>query len=206
LATAGFLIVGGPLILSGIHDTWRLIVFRGNFASIRAYLAESSTPWLFLWAGYFVLVVGGSAWLLWRRRNVSVVYNLDAATAHAVIADALDRLNLPWTRHDAVYFIGFGSLEPAKALGPSNLPDVTAARAVLEMMPAPALRHVTLAWSYSDGKLQQPFDTEFRRALEKVGSPENPAAGWFLGAATVLFVLLLILLALFIVFLWNLSR
>jgi hypothetical protein len=202
LATAGFLIVGGPLILSGVHDAWRRTLLRGSFAAIRDYLAQSSGPWLLLWIIYYVGVVGGACWLLWRRRAYSVVYNLDAATANKLVPDALDRHELPWSRRGSTYYVGFTG--PTSALpGSADDPVVSERQAVLEVTDAPALRHVTLYWSFDDGVRRQ-VEGELRQALEGVESPESPAGGWFLAAATVLFMVLLVVLALFMVFVWNL--
>jgi hypothetical protein len=197
LATAGFLIVGGPLALAGLRYAWRQTLLSGSFAAAFRSLFDTSSPWLLLWAGYFVLVVGGSLWLLWRRRTATVIYNLDAGALHKLIPDTLDRLNLPWTRSSGTYYIGFA--HPADggglaALGPSALPVAPVARAVLEVTAAPALRNVTLHWTYGGESVRRQVEDELRHVLEGVESSENPAAGWFLSAATVLFVLLLVLL------------
>ena len=204
VATAGFLIVGGPLILSGVHDAWRRTLLRGNFASIRGLLAEVPGPWLLVWLAYFLLVVVGALWLLWRRRSVSVVYNLDAATAHKLLPDLFDRLGLPWTRRGGVYAIGFsGSAAPAP-VGPQGGPVAPGVLAVLEVASAPASRNLTLEWADGGGLVRRQVEGELREALEGVEVPENPAAGWLMAAASVLFVLLLIVLALFVIYLWAL--
>jgi hypothetical protein len=91
VATAGFLIVGGPLILAGLHEAWRRQALRGSFATIRTALDAASGPWLVAWLGYFVFVVGGTAWLMFRRRAMTVIYNIDPIDAQKVVADLTGR-------------------------------------------------------------------------------------------------------------------
>jgi hypothetical protein len=205
LATAGFLIVGGPLILAGLHDAWRRQALRGSFATIRAALNETSWPWLAVWAAYFVLVVGGAAWLLLRRRAVTLVYNIDPADAPKVVPETLDRLGLNWARRSDGYYIGFGAPAAAErpAFGPDSLPVVTGGRAVLDVAVVPAMRHMTLRWSFVAGDVRRQVEAELRRTLAGVESPENPAAGWLLTAATAVFALLLAILGLFVTLLWR---
>jgi hypothetical protein len=161
---------------------------------------------LFLWVGYFALVVGGSIWLLLSRRAVSVVYNLDVETAHKVMPEVLDSLGLPWTRQDGTYAIALAVADQPRTRGAQGLPPMTAARAALGVTATPALRHVTLHWSDVSRRIRLPVEGELRRTLERVESNENGAAAWFLGAATLLFVILLMLLGLFIAYVWNHAR
>jgi hypothetical protein len=201
LATAGFLIVGGPLVLSGLHENWRRLMVRGSFADIRAALAEAEWPWLVAWAGYFVLVVGGAAWLLRRRRAASVVYNIDSTAGQKLIADLLDRLDLPWTRREGVYSIGFDTPPRRTTTAPEGVP---VGQAVLALTAAPALRHLTLHWLYDSGTVRRRFESELRDALGAMETPDSPVAGWFLTAATALFSVLLVLLGLLVMVLWQL--
>src|SRR5207237_2461249 len=96
LATAGCLIVGGPLILAGAQQGWRRTLRHRSFAAAFHDLPELSWPWLLLWVAYFVLVAGGSAWLLWRRRSSTSVYNIDPAAPDKLIPALLDPLDPPW--------------------------------------------------------------------------------------------------------------
>ena len=64
LATSGFLITGGPLILALLHDKSELSAGYPNFAAAWSAQAGLTWPWLLAWLGYFVVVVGGQAWLL----------------------------------------------------------------------------------------------------------------------------------------------
>jgi hypothetical protein len=187
LATAGFWIVGGPLILFGLHEAWRRQALRGSFATIRAALDESSGPWLAAWVGYFVLVVVGAGWLLFRRRAVTVVYNIDPTDAQKLVPGLLDQLGLPWARRNGGHIIG-GERQ-------SVVMDVTV---------VPAMRHATFRWSPCTGDVRRRVEAELQRAVTTMEAPESPVAGWLLTASTGLFALLLILLGLFVALLWSL--
>src|SRR5439155_24538671 len=73
------------------------------------------------------------------------------------------------------------------AFGPESLPPVTGERAVLDVTVVPAMRHLTLRWSFTFGDVRRRVEAELRRALADVESPDNPVAGWLLTAATSLF-------------------
>jgi hypothetical protein len=190
LATAGFLIVGGPLILVGLHDAWRRQSLQGSLATIRGALVESSSPWLLVWVGYFVLVVGGAAWALHRRRHVSVIYNIDPADAHELIPNTIARLGLAgaW-RGDAYWF---------------DLPERAGIRrAIVIVTVVPTLRHLTLRWQFPSGDVRRRVEAELRRALDEIEAPDNPIGGWLLTTATGIFSLLLVLLGMFVYVLWR---
>jgi hypothetical protein len=204
LATAGFVIIGGPLVLHGVYDLWRRTFLRGGFATIRDSLAESSWPWTLLWVGYFVLVVGGSVAALVHRRSVSAVYNLDLSIAHQLIADVLSRLGYSWTRQGRVYTIGSTSGDILIPPSPTDSPGLPSVRADLELTGIPSLRHLSLRWHSTSDVVREQIEDELRQALEDVESPPNPTAGWLLVVATVLFMILLVILTLFVVLLWNL--
>ncbi len=209
LATAGFLIVGGPLILVGAQQGWRRTLRHHSFAAALHDLFDASWPWLALWAAYFIAVVAGSAWLLWRRRRSTAVYNIDPAAADKLLPELLDRLDLPWFRRGGAYYIGFPNpTTPARPAPPGGppWPAGDGARAVLEVSATPALRHLTLHWRYDEDALRRRVEGELRDTLAGVESPENPAAGWFVTAASILFIILFLLVGLFVLFLWSLPR
>src|SRR5438094_4434992 len=99
LATAGFWMVGGPVVLAGIHEQTQRVLLRGSFSTIRNHFHVTNWPWGLLWAGYFLFVVVGSAWLLRLRRAVTVVYQIDADAAHAAVETALAQSGWSWARH-----------------------------------------------------------------------------------------------------------
>src|SRR5439155_6245160 len=67
--------------------------------------AEEWGTWMVVWAAYFAVVLGGSALLLWRRRNVTSVYNVEPAVVEQLLARVLDGLGLAWMRAGNRYAI-----------------------------------------------------------------------------------------------------
>jgi hypothetical protein len=206
LATSGFLIVGGPLILAGLHEAWRRQALRGSFATIRAALTESSGPWFIAWAAYFVVVVVGAAWLVARRRSIVVIYNIDATDAQKLVPDVLARLGHSWTQRGSTYYIGFTPAGPTvgSGFGPEAVPILRAERAVLGVTVVPAMRHATVRWSFATGDVRRRIEAEVREAVAGLEAPHNPIAGWLLAFASGLFAMLLLLLGMFVAFLWSL--
>jgi hypothetical protein len=188
LATAGFWMIGGPIALSGIQYQTKAILLRGSLARIRDHFHVNFWPWALLWAGYFVLVVVGAAWVLRRRRAVSVVYHIEPESAHAAVETALARCGWSWARHGNEYVI------EGKA------------RAVLDVAVAPTLRTVTLRWLPGGESLHNPFAAELTDVLAGYASGENPVVGWLLTGAIVLFALMVFCVILFVVFVINLPR
>ncbi len=190
LATSGFLIAGGPLILTLLHERSRRAAEYPNFAAAWSAQAGLTWPWLCAWAGYFLLVVGGTMWLLIRRRPIAVIYNIDPADADDLVSMVLKRLGLPLIHHGAGYFIAIEN-----GTGPG--------RAVLEVTVMPVMRHAVLRWSSVSGGVRRRVEAEIGRVVAEMAAPANPTAGWFLTAATGLFSLLLALLALFVFQVWR---
>jgi len=188
LATAGFWMIGGPVVLAGLREQTQHILLRGSFATIRDHIHVANWPWALLWAAYFVLIAGGSAWILHRRRAVTVLYHIDGESAHAAIEAVLAKIGWSWARQNHAYVI-----EGKR-------------HAVLEVAVAPSLRTVALRW-LSDGEaLHEPFDAALTEVLADHLSGENPVVGWLLTAALVLFALMVFCVILFVVFMMSLPR
>jgi hypothetical protein len=97
-AVSGILLVGGPAILTGFYEHWRLFWLLGE----TPYLHEIGKSWSFwssVWLVYFAMVAGGSTWMLWRRRSLTSIYNVEPAVFVDVLTQLLDRLGMEWRRH-----------------------------------------------------------------------------------------------------------
>jgi hypothetical protein len=95
LAASGFLLLGGPAILTGFYEQWRLSWLLGRTYYLQG-LGENWSFWISLWLLYFAVVAGGSAWLLWRRRRITSIYNIEPRVFLDVLPQVLDRLGLDW--------------------------------------------------------------------------------------------------------------
>jgi hypothetical protein len=93
-ATSGFLLVGGPWILTNLNTEWRNLLLQGRFGGLNGQTSQWWYFWIGLWTVYFGAVVAGSAYLLQRRRIVTVIYNVEPAMVEEALAQTLDRLGL----------------------------------------------------------------------------------------------------------------
>lgn len=196
-AASGFLLVGGPSVLAGVGDRWRMLRMAGQMRQGQMG-AEEWGSWMLVWGVYFALVLGGAALLLYLRRNVTSIYNIEPAVLELLLARVLDGAGLAWMRSGNRY-----------AIRPSNGPidvelvptaDPVAAASSVEVEAWPMMRHVNLVWRGNHPELRRLVEAELQRELDLVVSDENPAAGWFLTIAALSFclmfgILLLLLMA-----------
>ena len=113
-ALSGFILVGGPSILAHFDRLWHYLVYQARFRTfLRALSLEEAQPGLWIWLSYAVLALGGSAFLLWRRRHVSVVYHVSPGLLLRALDQAFERLKLAPVR--VANRIIFG-LRPSQAL------------------------------------------------------------------------------------------
>jgi hypothetical protein len=216
-AASGFLLFGGPGILSMLNERWRVawLLNQGQASNLSN---EGYYFWLSLSILYFLAVVGGSAYLLWRRRDQLAIYNVEPNVFEEVLAHVLDRLGLSWSRSGQRWYIGFAGSVPSRARSLSAAPNAdpvspaiqpapnagTAEAPVaaveplgyggrIELDPSSAMRHVTLYWVQVDSPLRQEIESELRQVLAQVHTRSNPAGGWFLAIAAVLFGMLTLL-------------
>ena len=103
LATSGFLLGGGPLILTGLNAGWRRYVLGNSAADWRSLSGEGDAAALGIWTIYFIGLIVGAAWLLWRRRNYTILYNVDTEHFPAALEWVLGRLAIVWHRCENRY-------------------------------------------------------------------------------------------------------
>src|SRR2546425_834050 len=94
-AASGILLLGGPAILTGLHEQWRLTWLLGQTRFLRE-IADSWDFWISLWLVYFAVVASGSAVVLWQRRQVTSIYNVEPLIFMGVLTDVLNHLELEW--------------------------------------------------------------------------------------------------------------
>jgi hypothetical protein len=199
LALAGFLFFLWPSWITGFNYAPRDIWLYNHYSSLRGLGHQWWWAWwIFQWLVYLVVVVGGSFLLLWRRRHVTVVYNVEPAVLDTVLESILDRFGLPWARNQQHILIGARS-PVAQGVGQEPAPPEAPrdSRLVLEVNPWPAFRHVTLHWSSEAGSLRRAVDAALRRALAQVRTPDNPAGHWLMAVCACQFTSLFILTVLF---------
>src|SRR5436305_2403505 len=76
-ASSGFLLLGGPAVLTGFNENWRPLFLLADLDALKELGREPVAIGLFLSLGYLLLVIAGSAFVLWTRRGTTVVYNVE---------------------------------------------------------------------------------------------------------------------------------
>jgi hypothetical protein len=195
-AGSGFLLFGGPAVLSSLNESWRHFWLLGETSGARDNLLEQRLFWLTLSALYFLLVVAGSALILWRQRHRTSIYNVEPALVEAVLEEVCEQHGLAPIRSGNLFVFGlsldrpaFPPAAPAEGIqAPHALPllaqkaPVVASgerpdeilvgqNAVLEVEPFETMRHVTLRWDPADSPLRPVIEAELQRRLQVLGAP-----------------------------------
>ncbi len=221
LGTSGFLLVGGPTILSAFYGGWRNQTALG-IAPIKGG-PEAWYFWVIVWLCYLTAIVVGAIIMLRKRRNVTVIYNIEPAMLDQLLVRIIEQYQLACRRIGNRLFItpavhktvavpsALGQYGiTAERTGPSvptngeplpGPPDER--RASLELEPFLSMCNVTLRWQ-GDASLRHDLEAELERELRSAPAPENASAGWFMTAASSIFGVLFLALVVFIV--WRLRR
>lgn len=197
-AASGFLLVVGPSVLTGVGDRWRVVRLAGQ---IRAgqLSGDEWGSWALIWAAYFAIVIVASVVLLWWRRNVTSIYNVEPIVLEQLITRILDGLGLAWIRSGNHYAIRPGTgivddlIREEEGARPADVELVSADVAEVPSFELDAwtlMRHVNIVWYGDYHELRRQVEADLERELTHIVSDENPASGWFLSLAALLFCLM----------------
>src|SRR5207302_4843881 len=107
-AASGFLLFGGPAILSSLNERWRWFWLLGQHSSGND--AEGAWQfWVFLSVLYFVLVVLGCGYVFWRQRHLTAIYNVEPEQVEQELADVCDRYDLHPVRSGNLFLFGLAA-------------------------------------------------------------------------------------------------
>jgi hypothetical protein len=138
-AASGFLLVGGPEALSAFYERQRFAWARGEPGSLPEGEDSQLYFWLGLWALYFVGVLAWAGLMLWRRRGVTAIYNIDPATFDEILPRVLNRVSVEWWRvANRVTLTDRGTA--LDGAGRSNRTDTLGEASAVESPPSLALR------------------------------------------------------------------
>jgi hypothetical protein len=197
-----------------LNEGWRNFWLRGRRPLALAQEDILFTVRIVLFVLYFVAVVAGSALLLWRRRRLTSIYNVDPAVIETALGETVERWQLPFvqTGNLLTFQPGAGVRGPSAVTSGDGLGKAVAAPAslvdrttTLEVDVNSALCHVTLLWDPPDSRLRREVEAHLRRTLAQAPAPANPASDWLLIAAYFLFFLMLVGVSV-LLFLWVLRR
>lgn len=176
-----------PLLLSGVWDVALMLGAGAGFFLVllptlldqfyhRAYIGAVGTDtdpgriwerWWLAWAFYYAVLVAGAALLLWWRRHVTVIYNVNTEVFPAIFAQAARLANLA-----------------CRAL--PDTPDVLLqstdgmALASVQIETFTPGSHITLHWRHYTPATRRDVEQALDRLLEQARAEDNSLSGWFL--------------------------
>ena len=187
-SASGFLLVGGPAVLSSFNERWRTLWMLGDPGSVPESLEGYREVWMLLALAYFVIVVVGAGIVLARRRRLTCVYNVEPVDVETGLEDACNRLGLTPLRSGNLYLFGFAQSPTTSAM---PQPRADEPSAILEVESSNVLKHVSLRWEPHDSPLRAALEADLREQLERTVAPEHDAAVWcnLIGTALLVFSL-----------------
>jgi hypothetical protein len=225
-AASGFLFFGGPAIFTSLEERWRMWWLLGQSRSAAA--SDDTWPlWAILAVAYFVLVVVGVGFFLYRRRHWTAIYHCDPGAVIHSLGDICEGLGLHPVRSGNLFLFGIGVGKAAEAppaseaiQGPHYRPaaprgvmtaralqlaqragrDLAAQATILEVVPFRVFRHVTLRWDPADSLLRQEIESGLAERLADSDEPPSAVSGWLLLIGSTLLAFLSAAAAALIVF------
>jgi hypothetical protein len=188
-AASGFLLVGGPAVLSSGSEGWRMFWLFGSRDALHAGGDGTLALWPLLAAVYFVAVVGGVVYLLFRRRELTAVYNVEPEAFEKALARVFGVLGLNPLRSGNLFVFGAGGAaiqlphtagaeRPAGDVPRKSEAGLAGQGAVLEVEPFALLRHVTLRWEPSSSLLRREVEAELARTLAETHVSDHAVGDW----------------------------
>ncbi|MGL6094887.1 MAG: hypothetical protein ACRC7O_03660, partial [Fimbriiglobus sp.] len=162
---AGFLIVGGGLLVSGMQSNAQLVL-RGNAKQADAAMAGERFAWAATAGGYMLAVGAAAGFGLLSRSRALAVYNIDRPRAEAAISAALAGLDLRFRRVGDLWAEG--------------------GNGIVELETFDGLRHATVWVLADDRRKGQEIETAVRKHLLTSPAADNPAAVWLSSASVCL--------------------
>lgn len=213
-AASGFLLFGGPGVLSVLNEHWRdTLLFGQNPSSSSA--TESLWTWGVVFAAvYFVVVVAAASLLLWRSRNYTAIYCVDLETIQLALARVFERFGMRPLHSGDLYYFGMTSSPRTDDLAGEKrevqaiqtaAPETRTTTAVqstlltagshviLEVDAFQPLWHVTLRWNPEHSPLRQALEHELERELADTPTQPHALGAWLTLAACALFLLMLVI-------------
>jgi hypothetical protein len=165
-AVSGFLLLGGPAILTSLNERWRMFWLLGQGGGSAAAQVGASWPiWTFLSLFYFFTVTTGVAYLIWRARRQTCIYNVDPPAVERALIEAFHGQGVDTSRIGNSF-----RCTPAGDSSSLNTP------VELEVDAFQLMRHVTLRWSPVDSPLRTKMEVELSQRLDE--SPDHETGPW----------------------------
>jgi hypothetical protein len=226
-ALSGFLLMDGPLLIETMYRREVEEIYQLDLQSaakdappvipVEAQVERVWTYWLQIWVIYFVLLLCGAAFLIWHRRNVLVIYNIEPHAFQDLLCRVMERIKMDWRMDGLRLLVRCGAVSGHNSHLTTTATESPPGDVSLALPPFPdkqsafdkaaecdietfaAMCHVTMRWRRDDCQMRSVVEGEMLRQLKNVTTYYNSAGSWFLSVASVLFGV--ILMGMMIVFL-----
>jgi hypothetical protein len=206
LALSGFLVFGTAVFLLSFQPAGRDFLLHGGAPSdLRRIGAQGSHLIVFLWFLFYASLASSFAYMIWHRRAYSVIYNVTPAEMEYVLQRVIENSHMQSMRRGRRWYIGAEEEVESKPVAidtssrrTSILQPQVIPQAVLEVQGSPLMRTVSIFWrSYRD-EARQELQAELERALDQFPSSSGSTAGWFITAASALFMTMILTVGTFL--------
>jgi hypothetical protein len=202
LGLSGFLMIGGPVLLSVFDSTWRSFYFEGNFKRLNDVWHRNSLIWPMVATGYVITMIVLIVYGLHLRRSVSIVYNLKPGSLEEILVKAVELCELDWRKALGGIEIGIPKKERATIDEGDRRehkadPNRSFHRAAFVQIEAfPAFFNASMKWNkfgfFSDPLLRKEVETRIQKILQSTESPPNRVGSWLMTTAVSIFVTMLL--------------
>ena len=175
---------------------------------------------LVLAIGYYLALVGSAAGMMLSRRHKTVIYNVEIEIVRDRLGHVLAEMGLDFVEQSGRLLIApveafTVPAADAGAFAATPMPSVAPAKrlngmpggpryAELALEPFRPFCNVSLRWDVAPPYLRREIEQRLAGALENATPADNPAAGWFLGFAGLVFLTITMLAGMFVVLLiWR---
>lgn len=195
---SGFLLLGGPAILSSLNERWRMFWVLGDTGKLSEGLAGLRQVGVLLAVAYFLVVVGMCIWALSRRRGITAIYNTEPEVVQELLLEVCQHLRLEPVQSGNLFVFGLmeapapgltgiqpphglsrtGRTRPVYREEATTVEELAGQNAILELEVFPMMKHVSLRWEPHHSPLRTAVEAELERRLLRVGAPYHATGAW----------------------------
>jgi len=190
LGLSGFIILGGPLLLTLFDSAWCSVWLTGSFSRIRSHWDTYRFLWLVVPVVYLTFLTCAIVYILQVRRKVTIVYNLEPSEVEETFLAAADSLQIPHRRVLGGIELGSRDKKPEGADPGPFAPSLETTFVRIDFFAA--MRHATVRWHDPESPLRRELEPVFTRMVMTPERPSNPIAGWFMTGAVSIFLVMLV--------------
>jgi len=175
-ALSGFLFLGGPILLSALDSTWRMLWMKGGLREFHEAWQPARIGWMSIWGGYFFLIVGGASLILWRRSRLTAIYQVEPHLIAETLQECIEMTRRTCRVEANSLHVGPKEAEPG---------------CVVQVDIVETFCHATLTWNGATPATRREIELALDGGLYRIGVVSNPLANWLFSLAAILFFMML---------------